>query len=392
MSLYTLTIGVNEPTKVPNAADLRLRRELVELTSLRGIAALGVWFCHMGPEPFAFGPYQEMGRTGVTLFFVLSGFILQCVYRNCSFSHLECYTAFYVRRVARILPLYWISLAISYVSYACLQDGSCTASDYIGFALSPVALQSWSPCGSLDWGQVTWTVSAEMFFYAVFPLLVKITSTSTQTQFRVGLLCLLISTVPTAITACVSYETFNYVYCVLRGFPLLRVTDFLFGMIMARHAMRMYESQYRAVSITQILRMDVPLGLVLMTVLIAPLISINMTYYLNTGNWITLLSGWLLFNLFVANESGCTAMILGLSVIVAFGKISFAFYLTHLPVLQTLPVMENQSLKVGIWFFATFGVASLLHYGVEDPIYRHVTKRIASKCVCGFVHAKSVDK
>jgi len=72
---------------------------------LRGVAAFGVLFYHatrwIGPLPGI-----EIGAAGVDLFFVISGFIM--VYASePMFGQRGATRHFLVRRIIRIVPLYW---------------------------------------------------------------------------------------------------------------------------------------------------------------------------------------------------------------------------------------------------------------------------------------------
>ena len=141
--------------------------EIRSLTGLRAVAALGVYFNHFGTPPwFPNGLHnlQTNGGFGVSFFFVLSGFVLTLTYAK---SDLNLRT-YFVKRISRILPIYWfgLSLAFVYVSLDSLDFGKVFLVHFLG-------LQSWFLDSDLGFhfNGPGWSISVEMFFYLLFPLL-----------------------------------------------------------------------------------------------------------------------------------------------------------------------------------------------------------------------------
>ncbi len=96
------------------------------LTSIRGIAALLVFVGHYttmaGRHHFGAKPGQDpvwrllaQGGSGVTVFFALSGFLLVGRYLDTPWGLRE-FGRYWLRRAARILPLYWVLCTIYLVS------------------------------------------------------------------------------------------------------------------------------------------------------------------------------------------------------------------------------------------------------------------------------------
>src|SRR4051812_40535867 len=98
---------------------MRTRPHLPSLTGLRWFAALAVFFHH---SAFAWNwnqtvtaGYSELARpgsTGVTFFYMLSGFVLAW-----SPPDRDTPRPFYRRRFARIAPAYWVATLIAIVVY-----------------------------------------------------------------------------------------------------------------------------------------------------------------------------------------------------------------------------------------------------------------------------------
>jgi peptidoglycan/LPS O-acetylase OafA/YrhL len=90
------------------------REEIRALTSLRFLAALFVFLYHFAPDaPGLLGVAAAQGHVGVTIFFVLSGFLITARYAR-PFARGEVgLSDYFVRRFARIVPLYLAVLALS---------------------------------------------------------------------------------------------------------------------------------------------------------------------------------------------------------------------------------------------------------------------------------------
>jgi peptidoglycan/LPS O-acetylase OafA/YrhL len=144
------------------------RRDLPALTSLRFFAAMLVVLCHYDN----FGGHNlpleiaGFGYQAVTFFFVLSGFILAYAHATPVKVGLNIETKqFYVFRLARILPAYFIALAIAAPFYF---QGRTSFAGTVSVLL---LIQSWWPSFSFLWNNPAWSLSNEIFFYALFPIL-----------------------------------------------------------------------------------------------------------------------------------------------------------------------------------------------------------------------------
>jgi peptidoglycan/LPS O-acetylase OafA/YrhL len=91
---------------------------LLPLDGLRGLAVLVVFFYHFGGgTKSSFGPLRILasinlaGWSGVTLFFILSGFLITGILWDSRGAD-HWWRNFYARRTLRIFPLYYAALSL----------------------------------------------------------------------------------------------------------------------------------------------------------------------------------------------------------------------------------------------------------------------------------------
>lgn len=144
---------------------------LYELECIRGVAILLVFLGHSlgvswdgvgpGPEPTLWTSHFIGGNTGVTLFFMLSGFLLSLPWLQCAQDParpLPGMRNYYVARFLRIVPLYLcFVLLAAVVSGQWALAGKAAMFQFVGFQIFPYSV-------------VWWTLTTEVQFYLVLPL------------------------------------------------------------------------------------------------------------------------------------------------------------------------------------------------------------------------------
>jgi peptidoglycan/LPS O-acetylase OafA/YrhL len=154
------------------------------LTGLRGVAALWVlgfhllgvfehWGWNLG---FVRAPL-EAGYLGVDLFFALSGFVIAHAYTDklAGQSSKAAWRSFMHRRFARMYPVHifvLVILLVGIVGSRAIGRDFAEGADYgLGNLLRHLTLtQVWLPGGSASWNAPSWSIHAEWFAYACFPL------------------------------------------------------------------------------------------------------------------------------------------------------------------------------------------------------------------------------
>jgi peptidoglycan/LPS O-acetylase OafA/YrhL len=150
---------------------------IAELDGLRAAAVLGVVAWHYiglsQPPGSAALSLFALGRTGVDLFFVLSGYLIGRILLTTR-QQPGFFSAFYGRRAFRILPLYFIMigmyLAGRHFSGSTLFAGNIPAWAYV-LGLQNFGMVAGQTYGA-QWLAVTWSLAVEEQFYLIFPMVV----------------------------------------------------------------------------------------------------------------------------------------------------------------------------------------------------------------------------
>lgn len=156
-----------------NAAVNSTRPTLSSLTGLRFFAALWI-VCHHyvdRPDCTFIKNFLKEGPRAVPLFFILSGFILTYVYAASSgrFSM----RAYFQARFARIYPIYVLGIAAGIPIMLHSDEGLYFRNHTAAVLVSTfTGVQAWFPLPSfLKINIPLWSLSAELFFYVLFPFL-----------------------------------------------------------------------------------------------------------------------------------------------------------------------------------------------------------------------------
>ncbi|MCJ2079778.1 acyltransferase family protein [Methylobacterium sp. J-090] len=153
---------------------------LPALTSLRFVAAAYVLAFHFTGYQVARAAMPDaifLGYSGVTFFFLLSGFILAYNYRRVDLSERAALVRFLRARVARVYPVYLLALAVGlpwFVAWTVKVLPPLQTLMASSVVLAPLGLHAWVPGAACALDCPSWSVSAELFFYAVFPLLLPL--------------------------------------------------------------------------------------------------------------------------------------------------------------------------------------------------------------------------
>jgi peptidoglycan/LPS O-acetylase OafA/YrhL len=119
----------------------------------------------------------------VDLFFLISGYVMAAVYGGRLDSWAR-FGSFLQKRVARLGPLHWATLAVFVAIAAAGQAGWVNDRDPSRYDLqclvpNIVFIQAWGVCHAQTYNFVSWAISAEMGLYLVLPLLLWVAARGT---------------------------------------------------------------------------------------------------------------------------------------------------------------------------------------------------------------------
>src|ERR1700722_9857014 len=336
---------------------------LPALTGLRFFLALWVIVDHLVGkghiyEPVALmlpGPFQAIMRGGylaVPTFFVLSGFVLARSYASTRWNGANLWK-YLVGRFARIYPVYLLSLLIvlPFIVKAKDQPKGWLVAMHL-------TLQQawWVGHYTAGWNTPAWTLSCEIFFYLVFPLLIVF-----MKDFGWA------GTIGAGLLACVMPQMMWAVGISDHIKPLIHLDDFLMGIVVARVFDLL--TRQRAAAVGKWFYRTGFLGTAAI-IGYAQLLpkSISMSMLLRPMN------GMLLLGLGLGG--GWIARALSTRPIVYLGKASYGMYILHIPILWW--AVSWPRFAVRYLYVAFVVVLSCVVYAVlEEPANRWIRSMAA---------------
>jgi peptidoglycan/LPS O-acetylase OafA/YrhL len=371
------------------ASDRRDRPpELSPLTTVRFFAASYVVFYHFASAPFsgagaAVRSFIGNGYTGVSFFFVLSGFILTYNYASRPLDRRR----FFAARFARIYPLYllaWLLSVPAALSYRFHKDSLGVGA--IKFAYSAAAglslTQAWLPDLANSLNTPGWSLSVEAFFYATFaallprvagqppPRLVRAMAVAWAVSLLVPLAYVVANwSHPERLTP---YET-PRLLGIIKYLPVLHLPEFVIGSCCGSLFLERRRRGAPAVPSW------VVAGLGAVTILVLA-IPYGRLYPLVHNGLLAPLFGALVYA--IAGERGGFARVLSRRPLVFLGEASYGVYILQIPVWASFldatgRLLPGPPLVVfGAGFAVLVGASCLAFRLVEDPARAWIVRRL----------------
>lgn len=344
-------------------------KRIDSLTGVRILAAGGVFLSHIpAPDflPLPVRTFAGAGYNGVTLFFMLSGFVLAWSWAD-RIVPIRGATlwSFAVARFARIYPLYLFALLV-----VVAPRFAANGWDPV-MALHATGLQTFS--SHLErvfvYNSPGWSVGVEVFLYACFPVVVLALARLRSSNAKLLAACMLVILAMFALTwwfvatgrgdlAPVDPES---AHRWLYRSPFTRLGDFTVGVILAY-----FVQNYRAPSWMAIAAQTTG-GLAAILLMMTPAL------YWTAWSWdfAYLIPFALLIWGLAAGPHSLLSRTLSTKPMRAAGEASFAFYLLHWPLLAAFPVQADGFgewiVSSAVLFSLTLLVAFGAHAVIEKP-------------------------
>lgn len=353
------------------------RQALSALTGLRFFAAAAIVLHHVNGQVWVQKEWVAGWSLshGVTLFFVLSGFILTYQYRA---TERGASIDFLAARFARILPSHLVMLAV-------VLGLRGYGGDPLTLALNVTLLQSWAPDLSVffSYNDVSWSLSTEMGFYAIFPFLIGRVDRLWPVYVGAALIAGLGMAWATHVLALPLMGESGVSWAGLgltMTNPIARMFEFTLGMAAASLFAR-----------RGTLRLPVPWattleGLAVLLLLFNITVGIKLVapYLPNWGDsagfwfWNSLVPGLpcaaLIFVL--ARGEGLVSQFLAWRPVQYLGAISFALYLVHPTAIGFAQRFGNGPEAFALFLALALAGSVLLHEAVERPAQRFLRGRL----------------
>lgn len=303
--------------------------------------------------PFNLAPvFFRNGNLAVSYFFVLSGFVLYNAHVNKSLD----YGAYLRKRAARILPLYYVGLLLTVGVLCLIPPLPLNMRQQVVYGA--LLIQSYIPSYPLSLNLPAWSISVELFFYLLFPLLLFLEQRKRNLFLLIWFMAFIAAQYFHLKYYEQRHELSDDIVDTIFFNPVIHVSQFMTGMIggylYARIADKKEWPRY------------IP---VLMSIIIGVIIVFkpgSMSYH--TG----LLAP--LFLLLIIALAKSKTPILDLPFFVFLGEISYGVYILQYPVYRGLEILNGRyyTLNPIMFFYSSFLVLMLttigMHYFVDRPL------------------------
>ncbi len=349
------------------------------LTGLRAVAAYAVFVHHFAP-PFIV-KYEGLHKLsmelhiGVTLFFVLSGFLITYQYGTADWNDPKNWKSYLQNRWARIYPVYFLLLTLTFAGGFYLPTWT-TQELWATYLLSLFFLHGFFDDLRGVFIPQSWSLTAEECFYLLAPLIFYFYR---QKNIKLWLQFLLFTAIGVALVAFFSKHIYygffsNYQFLWLHTF-FGRSAEFLVGVGFA------FFFKQQATLLPNKHHFKTYLGLILIAICLINLALLQQQNSLGLQHPAGIcINNWLLpfaiicFLWGLLTEKTVVQTILSSKLLVILGKSSYLFYLLHKGLLERflLPCLQN-------YYFLTFlalnALSVLLFYAVEQPLHKRLRKK-----------------
>ena len=374
------------------------------LDSLRGFSTILIVVYHTCDssgytvaKADSIGAYVQRLNVGVAIFFVLSGYLIfrPFVHSLIHGSALPAVRHYHLKRAARIFPGYWLAL------FVLARLDALTIVNPSGFIRNVFLVHSFTANNIFTGIRQAWTLSVEMSFYIVVPLLAhafrhrsmknRFSTTSIRTLLSV-LTCMFLGAYVFQLFV---HQTHFWFFKTANVWLPSHMDTIALGMFIAvlveapastrtlSHIKSFLEDHAGVCVLGSVLvwlisaNINMPIGFV------APEFRIGLLCH-----FLYSISAILLVAPFCVESRSLLKKALSLQIFTWLGTISYGIYLWHYVTLagnfagKYMPYNENDGqvlLRLLIVFPVSITIASLSYYFLERPITRAVSRRFSGK-------------
>lgn len=374
---------------------LKTNEQLPYADAFRATAIFFVFWGHIAATQHALTWHhlaleEAVPFDGVAMLFVLSGFLLSGPFLNAFLDGraLPLFAQYLLARALRIYPLYFVCVAV-FSAVLILQHSPLGIWDVVSHVL---LLQGLSASSVQSLSGPLWTMSVDASFYLFLPLLF-VAAAIKRPQTREGRAARLLTMIATLIVLCVIYRFAAVVLFKPGTYDLGLVTvsqlpgmlaSFMLGVI-ARYAVD-HAQWVRTLSRPSML---IVLALALSCRIVFLAAHTERLHLVHEGHWQSVAFLWSLEDPVSAAGAASLLMLVGISSSTSLVKrvlsirafalgaaLSYAFYLVHLPVLQSIDKYlphgsaASVAVELAVSLAILLPICAALHVFVEKPFLR----------------------
>ena len=354
------------------------RPQIKSLQALRALAFIGIFLCHADVN-------INWSALGVSIFFVLSGFLMVYQYEGKELSvGIKDNLLFSWKKISKLYPLHIVMMVLSVLRILLLYlKNGVGLKKYIflfgKIFLNITLLQTWVPHHDINVSinGVAWYLSVALFLYFLFPYLKKwINKINLKTVSLVCILLLLCE-----ILLCIPMIRFFgldnpvyiwFMYC----FPVFRIGDFFVGCCLGKWYLDYIEDKSIPVSVATI-------GEILLFVISVFIVVWAKTEQQNImlqalQNWTTIyIPIAALWVLAFSKKQGMLSKVLTNKITLYLGNISSYLFLIHLVIIQFFSaIMDNYSIVLLGYKKVVIVIMEFICSWIGTIIYQRINKKI----------------
>ncbi len=397
-----MALSVSDSLHPPLTPMIQRKRSMPALTGMRIFLALWVVLFHrltgnraeLAQLPNSLSSILLTGYCAVSVFFVLSGFVLAYSYSLDHHWTKREYWSFASARFSRLYPSYLLGLLLLVPLVAWRLFHTWDFIDPLNEAftafLNFTLLQSWLPWTALTWNDPGWSLSNEAFFYACFPIVgVLVWRAAGKGKLFTTSLILwavtlagpligtwipihgygdIVATVPQAADLS-SPSSWAIVLC---ANPLMRIPEFCVGILLGRLFSDLHDKQSSLFGKGYLFYIP---GIL---VVLATLSQAHRIAFPTVHHGL-LLPAYSCIILGFALDGGLLARFLSLPALVFLGNASYSVYILHVPIFAWLTIAwkrlsSQPEAPVPVWLYlAVVLLISCLNYAfMEEPLHKRL--------------------